>query len=225
MALRAKIETSVNWANSCSTANVLMIENTPTASGKQGGNDRAEHPHEQDERDRDGDHLSELQILLDRVGDLGVDDSEAAGADGDGVATDARLLEGVDELVGAFDRLRVVTLDVGHHQGVVAAAAAQRRRIAERPVRHGEVDVFEAGDELGDLGPRGSRLVAVDVTVGGGHDQHDVRFDLAERVFEHFLGANRLGTGWLEPAGDQVAGDAAAEHGRGDHQQQAGRPG
>ncbi len=81
--------------------------------------------------------------------------------------------------------------------------------------------MLEAGDELGDLGPRGSRLVAVDVAVGGGHDEDDVRLDLAERLFEHLFGANRFGAGGLEPAGDQVAGDAAAEHGGGDHQQEA----
>ena len=165
-----------------------------------------------------------LQVSLDRVGDLGVDDGEPAGADGDGVASDARLLERVDELVGPFDRLRLGAFDVGHHEGVVAVAAAQRRRIAERPVRHGEVDVLEAGDELGDLGPGGPRLVAVDVAVGGGDDEDDVRLDLAERLLEDLLGTHRLGTGGLEPAGDQVAGDAAAEHRGGDRQQQARRP-
>ena len=74
--------------------------------------------------------------------------------DGDGVAADVRVLEGLDELVGTFDRLGLGAFDVGHHQGVVAVGAAQRRRIAERPVGHGEVDVLEAGDELGDLDRR-----------------------------------------------------------------------
>ena len=157
---------------------------------------------------------------LDGVGDLGVDDSETTGADGDGVAADGLVLERIDELIGPFDRLGVVALDVRHHQGVVAAVAAERRWIAERPIRHGEVDVVEAGDEVGDVGPRGTRPVAVDVAVGGGDHEDDVRFDLAERLFEDLLGANRFGTGRLEPAGDQVAGHATAEHGGGNHQQQ-----
>ena len=80
--------------------------------------------------------------------------------------------------------------------------------------------MLEAGGELGDLDPRRPGLVTVDVAVGGGHHEHDVRFDLTEGVFEDLLGAYRFGPGGLEPTSDQVAGDAAAVHRRGDHQQE-----
>ncbi len=132
----------------------------------------------------------------------------------------ARLVERVDERVSPLDRLRLVTLDVGEDERVVAVMAAQRRRIAERPVRDGEVDVVEAADELGDVGAGGAGRIAVDIAIRRRDDEHDVGLDLAERILEHVLGPHRFGTGGIEAAGDEVAGDAAAEQGGGHRQQQ-----
>ena len=80
--------------------------------------------------------------------------------------------------------------------------------------------MFEAGDEVGDVHRRRPCRTAVDVAVVGGDDEDHVRLDLAERVLEHLLGTNRLGAGRLEPSGDEVAGDPAAEHGGSDREQQ-----
>ena len=122
--------------------------------------------------------------------------------------------------VSPLDRLRLVTLDVGEDEGVVAVTAAQRRRIAERPVRDGEVDAVEAADELGDVGAGGAGRIAVDIAIRRRDDEHDVGLHLAERILEHVLGPHRFGTGRIEAPGDEVAGDTAAEQCGGNRQEQ-----
>ena len=73
--------------------------------------------------------------------------------------------------------------------------------------------LLEAGDEVGDLGACGTRRVAVDVSVGSRHDEHDIGLLLAELLGEGIGRGDGLGPRWIEPAGDQVLGHPAAERG------------
>ena len=67
----------------------------------------------------------------------------------------------VDQRVGVLHRFAVVAGDVGDHQRSVASGAAERRRILERPVGGGEIDVLEATHELGQLDARPPDVAAL----------------------------------------------------------------
>ena len=213
-----KIDTSVNCEITWRIANVPMIEKMPTASGSSAA---TIEPNTQ---------ISSTSVIgiaiisasrrsssMVRVTSA-LTTARPPALIGHRVAADAGLLERVHEIVSSLDRLGVGPGDMRHHERSVPSAAAQWWSVLQRPVRHRDVDVLEATDELGDLGARGARRLAVDVAVGGRHHEHDVGLLLAELLLEGIGCSHGFGACGVEPAGDQVLGHPAAERGSGDRE-------
>ena len=152
VALRAKIDTAVNWANSCRMANVVMIEKMPTANGKSAATIEP-NTHTRSTRVIGMAIISAVSRSSSMVWVTSALTTASPPARTVAALPRRPPLDRLDQLVGPFDRLRLGAFDVGHDEGVVSVGATQRGWIPQRPIRHGEIDVFEAGDEPGDLHP------------------------------------------------------------------------
>src|SRR4029453_18013877 len=88
--------------------------------------------------------------------------------------------------------LLVGTVHVCEDERGVTLLAAQRRGRAQAPVRPARVDTADRGEAVGQLTAARGRRRAVDVTVGRGREEHDVRVPLTEFVGEDIGGPARL---------------------------------
>ena len=107
--------------------------------------------------------------------------------------------------------LRVGAVDPREHERGVAVLAAQRRRRAEVPVGADDPTSATCGEAVGEREAGGRRGRAVDVAVGRGREEHDVRVAPTELVGEHVLGPARFGLRVVEAAALQAVEHARAE--------------
>jgi hypothetical protein len=210
---RAKIDTSVTEAIIRSTRKVPTTDKGTDGEGQGGGDHAAEDEEQEEQGDGQGDGLGPDQVVLDLVADL----VEDLGVAGDLHVEDAAgTLQLGDDLADALVDLVLGAEDATEHEGVVAVLAAQRRLLADRPVRHDVADLGDGVEALGErqagrlrLGAVDRRRVAAALPRCGG-EQDDVGHAGVEAAEHDLVGLERLAAGVVEPGGGQVLGDVAA---------------
>ena len=177
----------------------------------------AEHEHQQDERDRDRDGLGRARgrtrsVLPTSSNTASRPPSATVNAPCSPVSSSPIVGERVLDL-------RVGAVHAGEHERGVTVGAAQWRRRTEVPVGADRTDVVDVGEAGTERLPRGGRGRAVDVSVGRGREQHDVRVAATELVGEHVLGPARFRLRVVEAAALQAVEDPGAQQPREDDEE------
>ncbi len=187
--------------------------------GEQRGDHAPEDEQEQQQRDRDGDQLGPHEVGLDglpdrveHLGEAGDRDVELpAAVEGD------RALELGGELGDPVVDLVLGPHDAGEHERLVARPVAQRRDVAEGPVRHDVGHVALGCEPVGERGPGRRDGCVVDGggpaghAVGGVDEQDHVGRADPEGLEQRLVGPERLRVRIVEAARGQLGGDVAAE--------------